>query len=262
MQKILYTLLGALLLTTLGYAVWPKSRVTPANDTSSINLSVDDGSKNAAETNTVTTTNVTVAVDTNTEPKKPETNTNTASDTNTTAPVAPDAPSMIMPPMVDFISRVTKKPFGIHITPSTSPIQPEQFSGYHTGADAEMTAAEADLDLAVKSVAAGTVLFAGRVDGYGGVIVIRHTINDEPLLSLYGHLRISSFTVKAGSGVKQGQQLAVLGTGFTSETDGERKHLHFGLIRGTTITYRGYVERESELDAWVDPVAWLQERGL
>ena len=31
--------------------------------------------------------------------------------------------------------RITKKPFGIKISPENSPISPERFSGYHTGID-------------------------------------------------------------------------------------------------------------------------------
>jgi hypothetical protein len=30
-----------------------------------------------------------------------------------------------------------KKPFGIYITPENSPVQPENFTGYHTGIDVE-----------------------------------------------------------------------------------------------------------------------------
>src|SRR4030067_1140465 len=41
------------------------------------------------------------------------------------------------PPINRADERVTKKPFGIFITPQNSPIQPEKFSGFHTGADFE-----------------------------------------------------------------------------------------------------------------------------
>lgn len=180
--------------------------------------------------------------------------------TNTTKPVSAPAPTVVVP-IADFFSRVTKKPFGIYITPATSPIRPEKFTGYHTGADAETTPAEATIDVPVYAMAAGTVVFAGHVNGYGGVIIIRHSIGTEHVLSLSGHLRMTSFTIKVGSSVTAGEKITVLGTGYTTETDGERKHLHFGLIKGWTINYKGYVPTQSQLSAWDDPVAWLHLHG-
>lgn len=173
---------------------------------------------------------------------------------------APAEPAAVRP-MENFFERITKKPFGIYITPQTSPIQPEKFTGYHTGADAETTAAEKDANLPVMAVTKGTVVFAGHVNGYGGVIIIRHTIDGQTVTGLYGHLRISSFKVGKNDGVRVGQPIAVLGTGYSSETDGERKHLHFGLIKGATISYRGYVSSKNQLSAWEDPVAWLKRHG-
>src|SRR3990167_7147055 len=38
-------------------------------------------------------------------------------------------------PISDWLSRITKKKFGQYITPQTSPVQPERFTGYHTAAD-------------------------------------------------------------------------------------------------------------------------------
>lgn len=48
-------------------------------------------------------------------------------------------------PIADFEGRITKKPFGIYITPQNSPVQPERFSGYHTGDDAEYGDVAADV---------------------------------------------------------------------------------------------------------------------
>lgn len=208
---------------------------------------------------TTTITNTTVntpppATPTDTVPTPPEpTNTNIAETTLTASVVIP---------IVDFFNRITKKPFGIYITPKTSPVQPEKFTGYHTGADAEATADEKDIDIPIYAVTDGTLVFAGHVNGYGGVILIRHKVGTETVTALYGHLRISSFTKKNGASVKRGDKIAVLGTGFSSETDGERKHLHFGIIKGSTINYKGYVSTKSALSAWEDPVAWLQAKGV
>lgn len=186
------------------------------------------------------------------------TNANTAAPFNTNA--APT--SAVVVPITDFFNRITKKPFGIYITPKTSPIQPEKFTGYHAGADAETTPAEANADVPIYNIANGMVVFAGRVNGYGGVVIIQSTVSGEKITVLYGHVRISSFTIKKGNAIAKGEQIAVLGTGYSNETDGERKHLHLGIIKGTNINYKGYVSSQSQLSAWEDPVAWLKKEIL
>lgn len=176
---------------------------------------------------------------------------------NTVAPAATPTPTQstqssgLVAPVDEFESRITKKPFGIHITPETSPVQPEKFSGYHTGADAEYE--DFSGDVPVRAVADGTILLARTSSGYGGVVAIQHTIDGQQVVSIYGHLRPSSLP-KVGAKVVAGQQIGVLGTGGTSETDGERKHLHFGLVKGTIVDLRGYVSKESELSNWLNPV--------
>lgn len=204
------------------------------------------GSTNTIANIVSTNTSILESTNTNIAPPPP-------TNTNTTTPV----PTVVVP-IADFFNRITKKPFGIYITPKNSPIQPEKFTGYHTGADAETTPAEADIGIPIYSIANGSVVFAGHVNGYGGVIMIRYTIGTETVTTLYGHLRISSFTVKLGDTVNMGRQIAVLGTGYSSETDGERKHLHFGIIKGANINYKGYVSTQSQLSAWEDPVTWLK----
>lgn len=179
-----------------------------------------------------------------------------AINTTITPPLAPT----VVVPITDFFNRITKKPFGIHITPATSPVQPEKFSGYHTGADAETTAAEKSIDVPIYAIANGTVVFVGHVNGYGGVVIIRHLVDGQTVTALYGHVRQSSIAIKVGKSVTMGQKIAVLGKGYSSETDGERKHLHLGIVKGATINYKGYVQTKSALSAWEDPVAWLNAR--
>lgn len=180
----------------------------------------------------------------------------TPSNVNANESVVQPSPAVL--PIADFYQRVTKKPFGIYITPATSPVQPERFKGYHTGADAETTTAEHKSDVPIYSVAAGTVVLARYVSGYGGVIMITVTVNGKTYTTLYGHLRQSSFTVTLGTTVTKGEKIAVLGTGFSSETDGERKHLHFGVLQGSSTNVKGYVSTKSQLSPWEDPVAWLK----
>jgi len=183
--------------------------------------------------------------------------------TNTTNESLSPAPeeSAVVVPIENFFSRVTKKPFGIYITAATSPVTPERFQGYHAGTDAEATEDDAKADIAVMATADGKVVHVGRVGGYGGVIILQHTINNEKVLSLYGHIRLSSATVEKNDIVKKGEQIAFLGTGYTAETDSERQHLHFAVIKGWTITYKGYVQTQKELDAWHDPGTWLKKNG-
>lgn len=167
----------------------------------------------------------------------------------------------VVVPIADYFNRVTKKPFGIYITPQNSPVHPEKFAGYHTGADAETTPSETSVDVPIFSIADGTVVFADHVNGYGGMMVIQSSVGGETITALYGHLRISAFTKKRGETVTRGEQMAVLGTGYSTETDGERKHLHLGIIKGTNINYQGYVDTQPQLSAWEDPVTWLKSHG-
>ncbi len=250
-------LMIAIVLLVVGTGVYvftrPQSTTTPASTTINTHVTENNNttipiSNSAVDNTTSTTANMNSSVNSNTTIIPPVTQ--------------PTVTPKIVVPIENFFSRVTKKPFGIYITPKTSPVQPEKFTGYHTGADAETTASEATTDVPIYSIADGTVVFAGHVNGYGGVMMIQYTINGETVTALFGHLRITSFTVKKGDKATTGQKIAVLGTGYSSETDGERKHLHFGIIKGANINYKGYVQTKGELSAWDDPIAWLHRNGL
>lgn len=162
-----------------------------------------------------------------------------------------DKETSFIEPVPGFISRVTLKPFGILIDKETSLIQKERFSGYHTGADAEF--ADLEHEVNVSAIADGTVVRSTTAAGYGGVLVIRHVSEGKAVTAVYGHLRPESL-VKNGQTVKRGERVGVLGKGGTSETDGERKHLHFAVRRDDRVDLRGYVQKESELSAWRDPL--------
>ncbi|MBU1119228.1 M23 family metallopeptidase [Patescibacteria group bacterium] len=154
-------------------------------------------------------------------------------------------------PVDEFDARITKKPFGIFITPSNSPVQSERFSGYHTGVDVEYD--DVSEDVSVNAIADGTVVFSGWVNGYGGVTVLQHMIDGQSVQAVYGHLDPDSLLTE-GTTVKEGESIGVLGEGGTSETDSERKHLHFALYSGNDLNLRGYVQSEGELEKWIDPV--------
>jgi len=155
-------------------------------------------------------------------------------------------------PIGGALARVTKKPFGIYVSPGHSPINPERFTGYHTGVDFETTAAEKDTDVPIYAICAGPLALKEIASGYGGVAVQSCTINKEPVTVIYGHLRLTSIKVKAGTKLNPGQQIGVLGTGYSTETGGERKHLHLGIHKGAAIDLLGYVATKSQLSPWLD----------
>ena len=160
---------------------------------------------------------------------------------------------IVIPPIADFLTRITKKHFGQYITPATSPVQPERFTGYHTGVDVEY--GDATTDVPVYSVVDAKVTMAQWVSGYGGLLIIQGSINGNERYILYGHLRASSLpTVNAE--IKQGDQVGVLGTAYSHETDGERRHLHFAIYAKSPVDIRGYVPKQSDLSAWEDPLTY------
>lgn len=156
-------------------------------------------------------------------------------------------------PLNDSLSRITKKPFGIYITPQNSPVSPERFSGYHTGTDFEIFDDEKEKSVEVKTVCDGEILRAGKVSGYGGLVVQDCTINEQVVTVLYGHLNLSDLRkLKLGSTLEEGAVIAKLGEDKSLDTNGERKHLHLGIHKGGKIDVWGYVNAEKELEGWID----------
>lgn len=173
----------------------------------------------------------------------------------TTAPTPPPATEAgsLTYPVADFANRITKKPFGIYITPQTSPVQPEKFSGYHTGVDVEY--ADTAGAVPVVAIADGVMTTARYATGYGGVVTIEHQILSQTVIAVYGHLNIDSVTKAVGATFAQGETIGILGDGYTSQTDNERKHLHFGLVKKGAVSnvLLGYVANQSHLSAWLNP---------
>lgn len=165
--------------------------------------------------------------------------------------VKAETTTKLIEPTEGFRQRITKKPFGIYITPQNSPVKPERFLGYHTGADAEY--GDINSDVSVKAVAAGEVVTARTADGYGGVLIIRHDLAGQSTLVVYGHLDPQSLP-PVGKKVTSGETVGILGEGGTSETDGERKHLHFAILKKQEIDLRGYVQTQAELTNWHNPI--------
>ncbi len=168
----------------------------------------------------------------------------------TTATVVPEKAFGI--PIANAKDRVTIKPFGLYVTKANSPVQPERFAGYHTGVDFETFDNEKERDIAIYAICDGPLLLKKWAAGYGGVVVQKCLVENEVVTVIYGHLRILSISQEIGHELKKGEQLGVLGKGYSGETDNERKHLHLGIHKSATIDIRGYVLGESDLKQWLD----------
>ena len=166
----------------------------------------------------------------------------------------------LVSPIQGFERRISKKPFGIFVTPENSPVQPEHFRGYHTGVYVENDNPAGSDGIPIYAIAPGTVILSKIASGYGGVVAIQHIVGGDNILGIYGHLKPSSLPA-AGARIGNGEQIGALGDGFTSETGGERQHLHFGLYRGEDTNIKGYVRTKEELKAWYNPVEFFARFG-
>jgi hypothetical protein len=155
-------------------------------------------------------------------------------------------------PLSNYSERITKKPFGIYITPSTSPVQPENFIGYHTGTDFEIFSSEINEEVNVKSICEGEIIYKDTVGGYGGVIIQSCQINNQPATVLYGHINIEASSLNIGDIIKEGTVIAPLADNYSYYSGNERKHLHLGIHKGSNLDLKGYVSNENDLSNWID----------
>lgn len=99
---------------------------------------------------------------------------------------------------------------------------------FHTGYDIP-----ASYGSAVVAAEAGTVIYAGWMNGYGNTIMINH---GNGLVTLYGHN--SSLTVSKGDVVTRGQQVAKIGS--TGNSTGN--HCHFEVrVNGSPVSPESYL---------------------
>ncbi len=167
--------------------------------------------------------------------------------------------SSLAAPLDHFADRQQMITFGLHISPKTSPLpKPEVFTGYHTGLDLEILPGEENQDVPVYAISDGKILFAGKVSGYGGVVIENTVVGDQEVTVLYGHVSAGTSLVQVGDKVKKGQKLASLGAAYSPDTGGNRKHLHLGIHKGTSIEYKGYVQNQADLANWLNLTDFLQ----
>ncbi|MBI5929345.1 MAG: peptidoglycan DD-metalloendopeptidase family protein [Chloroflexi bacterium] len=99
---------------------------------------------------------------------------------------------------------------------------------YHTGADLNLNQPfwDADAHSPVYAAASGVVTFAGRLTGWGNVVVIRHdplVTNGKVMYGRYAH--VEQIVVRVGDRVQRGQQVANVGNAEGAFP----YHLHFDL---------------------------------
>ena len=117
----------------------------------------------------------------------------------------------------------------------------QPFSSGHKGIDLGWSASHGGENPPIYAVESGTVISIQYQSSGGNVVHIRHS---NGYVSEYGHLK--SYNVIRNQTVTRGQQIGIMGrTGNVSGT-----HLHFGLVRGSSITY-------TSSDEWVDPITVL-----
>lgn len=155
-------------------------------------------------------------------------------------------------PIEEYAARRTLKTHGEYIE--------DRFTGYHAGDDIEYGDIESDVP--VYAIADGVVQRVETVSGYGGLIVVEHTVEGRKITALYGHLDIAQAQVSTVDEITIGQQLGILGDHESIQTDGERKHLHFALYEGADQRVNGYVQTADELADWINPQDFFTEYGV
>ncbi len=162
-------------------------------------------------------------------------------------------------PLPDASSRPTPLHFGLYVTPdpAQNPIDPpERFMGFHVGEDFEILPGEEDAEIPVTALCDGEIVTSAWVEGYGGLVRQHCVIDDQKVTVLYGHLALDSL-IPAGQTASGGQRIGVLGAARSHDTDGNRKHLHLGILKGWGNESLGYVQTKEEIDAFVDPATVL-----
>lgn len=131
------------------------------------------------------------------------------------APVVPETTRIVFP--LPEGTWVRTSPFGWRADP---------FSGeraFHSGTD--LAAADGT---PIYAVADGIVTFAGTRGGFGGLVIIEHTVGGQRVASYYPHQWESSILVTTGQTVTAGQQIGAVGSAGRSTGP----HLHLQIHPG------------------------------
>jgi hypothetical protein len=195
--------------------------------------------------------------------------------TDISAPISVPVPPPVDPllntttgldyPMPDFALRNSVNFFGTYYPSGTPRSQyPDSvcpnntlYTGYHAADDLEIMPTEQNIDVPVYAVSDGVVQFAGSASGYGGLVIISFTYQNQSYTALYGHVDTRTLKFAKGQKVSKGNVLANLAPACSSYSGNNRKHLHFAIHKGTSIVESGYVSTKSALDNWLDPRAFF-----
>ena len=134
---------------------------------------------------------------------------------NRTSATVPETTTVVFP--LPAGTWVMSSPFGYRINPITGRNE------LHPGTDYA-----APNGTPILAVADGIVTYAGPMSGYGNAILINHTVDGQPVTSLYGHMWDGHFYVKTGDNVVAGQHIADVGSNGNSTGP----HLHFEIRPG------------------------------
>ncbi len=125
-------------------------------------------------------------------------------------------------PSIKPVSGIITSPFGYRNSPFTGK------KTFHSGLDISNRTG-----IRIVSTAAGKVIFTGKKDNYGNVVVIDHGYGKA---TKYAHLR--DILVHSGQHVKRGEIIATLGN--TGQSTGP--HLHYEvLVNGTPVNPSKYI---------------------
>lgn len=162
-------------------------------------------------------------------------------------------------PMTNYEERKSVRWYGKDVTTDDRKPLPcgEPFVGFHTGDDLEALDDENEIEVPVYAIAPGTVKQVKEVGGYGGLIVIEHTIDGKAYTSYYGHVDLNRTNVSVGDTVTTGEHITDLGDHCSVESSNERKHLHFSIREEGDIDVRGYVDDQTTLASWLNPETFL-----
>lgn len=162
-------------------------------------------------------------------------------------------------PMTNYEERKSVRWYGKDVTTEDRKPLPcgEPFVGFHTGDDLEALEEENETEVPVYAIAPGTVKQVKEVGGYGGLIVIEHTIEGKTYTGYYGHIDLKRTKASVGDTVTTGEHITDLGDHCSVESSNERKHLHFSIREGSDIDVRGYVDDQATLASWLNPETFL-----
>lgn len=170
--------------------------------------------------------------------------------------------------MDTYSERQTVKGFGQYIddnfyTGKEALFPNNRFYGYHAAVDLEIFPNELDAKVPAYAISSGTITYIGSLSGYGGVILEK--LDNENNTALYGHVKITNLPYKIGDHINTDSNpviLTYLGDQFSAETSKERKHLHFGIYKGTDLYFAGHEPTLAQLNKrWLDPSIFLKGKN-